>query len=70
MTSFGQQGITIAVLIALAYMVQIQSAAWYVQVADRIFGFRAKHFSLDRKENIGYKPEPGVVGLNSVVKRV
>jgi ACR3 family arsenite efflux pump ArsB/nucleotide-binding universal stress UspA family protein len=41
-TAFGQQGATIALLIALAYVVQIQSAAWYVRFADRIFGPREK----------------------------
>jgi arsenite transporter len=38
MTAFGKQGLTIALLIALAYVIQIQSAAWYVRVVDRIFG--------------------------------
>ncbi|HPF70580.1 MAG TPA: bile acid:sodium symporter, partial [Candidatus Krumholzibacteria bacterium] len=31
MTAFGKEGATIALLIALAYVVQIQSAAWYVR---------------------------------------
>lgn len=38
MTAFGKQGLTIALLIALAYVIQIQSAAWYVRFVDRIFG--------------------------------
>lgn len=38
MTAFGKQGITIALLIALAYVIQIQSAAWYVRFVDTIFG--------------------------------
>jgi ACR3 family arsenite transporter len=38
MTAFGKQGLTIALLIALAYVIQIQSAAWYVRLVDRIFG--------------------------------
>lgn len=38
MTAFGKQGLTIALLIALAYVIQIQSAAWYVKLVDRIFG--------------------------------
>lgn len=38
MTAFGKQGLTIALLISLAYVVQIQSAAWYVRIVDRIFG--------------------------------
>jgi ACR3 family arsenite efflux pump ArsB len=38
MTAFGKQGLTIALLIAMAYVIQIQSAAWYVRVVDKIFG--------------------------------
>ncbi len=38
MTAFGKQGLTIALLIALAYVIQIQSAAWYVKLVDKIFG--------------------------------
>jgi len=38
MTAFGKQGFTIALLIALAYVIQIQSAAWYVRVVEKIFG--------------------------------
>jgi ACR3 family arsenite transporter len=38
MTAFGKQGLTIALLIALAYVIQIQSAAWYVRFVDKFFG--------------------------------
>ena len=38
MTAFGRQGLTIALLIALAYVIQIQSAAWYVRFVDKAFG--------------------------------
>jgi arsenite transporter len=38
MTAFGSQGLTLALLISLAYVIQIQSAAWYVRFVDRIFG--------------------------------
>ena len=38
MTAFGKQGLTIALLISLAYVIQIQSAAWYVKLTDKIFG--------------------------------
>ena len=37
MTAFGKQGATIALLIALAYVIQIQSAAWYVRLVNRFF---------------------------------
>ena len=38
MTAFGKQGLTIALLVALAYVIQIQSAAWYVRFAGKLFG--------------------------------
>jgi ACR3 family arsenite efflux pump ArsB/CBS domain-containing protein len=38
MTAFGKDGVEIALIIALAYIIQVQSAAWYVGFTDRIFG--------------------------------
>lgn len=38
MTAFGKQGLTIALLIALAYVIQIQTAAWYVRLVGKMFG--------------------------------
>jgi ACR3 family arsenite efflux pump ArsB len=38
MTAFGKQGSDIALIIALAYIIQVQSAALYVKHTDRIFG--------------------------------
>ena len=38
MTVFGKEGSEIALIIALAYIIQVQSAAWYVKFTDRIFG--------------------------------
>ena len=35
---FREQGADAALLIALAYVVQVQSAAWYVRWTDRLFG--------------------------------
>jgi arsenite transporter len=43
MTAFGKQGMTIALLISLAYIIQIQSAAWYVKFADFLFGPKTKN---------------------------
>lgn len=39
---FGQEGTHAALVIALAYIVQVQSAAWYVKLTDRFFGSPAK----------------------------
>ena len=38
MTAFGKEGSTIALLIAMAYIIQIQSAAWYIKLVPKIFG--------------------------------
>ncbi len=38
MTAFKEEGMTIALLISLAYVIQIQSAAWYVKLVPKIFG--------------------------------
>jgi ACR3 family arsenite efflux pump ArsB len=35
---FGEKGTDAALLIALAYIVQVQAAAWYVKYTDRLFG--------------------------------
>ncbi len=35
---FGPEGAEAALLIALAYIVQVQAAAWYVKLTDRLFG--------------------------------
>ncbi len=38
MTVFGKQGADIALIIAIGYIIQVQSAAWYVKFTDNIFG--------------------------------
>jgi CBS domain-containing protein len=38
MTAFGKEGSEIALIIALAYIIQVQAAAWYVKFTDRLFG--------------------------------
>lgn len=42
MTAFGKAGSEIALIIALAYIIQVQAAAWYVKFTDRIFGRAAE----------------------------
>lgn len=34
----GEQGSEIALIISLAYIIQVQAAAWYVKFTDSIFG--------------------------------
>lgn len=36
--AFGAQGSSAALVIAIAYIIQVQSAAWYVKYSDTIFG--------------------------------
>jgi arsenite transporter len=38
MNAFGPRGSDAALVIALAYIIQVQSAAWYVKLTDRFFG--------------------------------
>lgn len=38
MTAFAERGSEIAIIIALAYIIQVQTAAWYVKFTDKIFG--------------------------------
>ncbi|MFZ2039108.1 MAG: bile acid:sodium symporter [Desulfobacterales bacterium] len=36
--AFGPQGSTAALVVAMAYIIQVHSAAWYVKFTDRIYG--------------------------------
>lgn len=36
--AFGAQGSDAALVVAMAYIIQVQSAAWYVRLTDRLFG--------------------------------
>ena len=36
--AFGEAGANAALVIAVSYIIQVQSAAWYVQFTDRVFG--------------------------------
>jgi ACR3 family arsenite efflux pump ArsB len=38
MNAFGSQGTEIALIIAVAYIIQVQAAAWYVRFTGKIFG--------------------------------
>lgn len=42
MGAFGENGSDIALIIALAYIIQVQAAAWYVKLTDKIFKKRLK----------------------------
>ena len=38
MNAFGAGGSDAALVVAMAYIIQVQSAAWYVRLTDRLFG--------------------------------
>ena len=38
MTAFGAKGSEIAIIISIAYIIQVQAAAWYVKFTNKIFG--------------------------------
>ena len=42
MTAFGEAGAQAALLIALAYIIQVQSAAWYVKLSEKLFPMQQK----------------------------
>lgn len=48
--AFGKEGADAALVVAIAYIIQVQSAAWYVKFTDRIFG------SPDKPESLSPKP--------------
>lgn len=47
MNAFGAAGSDAALVIALAYIIQVQSAAWYVKFTDKVFG-SVSNISLNR----------------------
>jgi predicted Na+-dependent transporter len=38
MNAFGKQGADAALVVAAAYIIQVQSAAWYVRFTPQLFG--------------------------------
>lgn len=50
MTVFGKEGSEIAVIIALSYIIQVQSAAWYVKFTTSIFGPKPEDKACDIME--------------------
>jgi nucleotide-binding universal stress UspA family protein len=52
--AFGPQGSSAALVIAVAYIIQVQSAAWYVRLTDKIYGAP----STAEKPSLATPPEP------------
>lgn len=42
MNAFGAEGSEAALIVSLAYIIQVQSAAWFVKLTDEVFGAPAK----------------------------
>ena len=61
MTAFGKQGLTVALLIALAYVIQIQSAAWYVRIVGKIFGTVKEAVPAEKEPAVEVAEVPAVV---------
>ncbi len=48
-SAFGERGSDVALIIALAYIVQVQAAAWYVKLTDKVFGKQKNGAQLNQK---------------------
>ncbi|MBA3009861.1 MAG: universal stress protein [Proteobacteria bacterium] len=70
--AFGKEGASAALVVAIAYIIQVQSAAWYVKFTDKIFGppdlkekqpehAVAKQFEEDAEKKTTAGQEPSMV---------
>ncbi len=48
MAAFGKQGSEIALVIAVAYLIQVKSAAWYSKIADKVFAVHGAVYNLKK----------------------
>ncbi|MCF8069818.1 MAG: universal stress protein [Desulfobacterales bacterium] len=56
--AFGPEGSSAALVVAIAYIIQVQSAAWYVKLTDRLFG--PAIISPDKIKEEAVKPEKSI----------
>ncbi len=56
--AFGSEGSSAALVIAIAYIVQVQSAAWYVKFSDLIFGPREEQ--AEKTQSSASRGTPGL----------
>lgn len=54
--AFGKAGTDAALVVAIAYIIQVQSAAWYVKFTDKIFGPSVKEKKDDAPAKQRYEP--------------
>jgi ACR3 family arsenite efflux pump ArsB/CBS domain-containing protein len=58
MAAFGREGSEIAIVVAMAYIIQVQAAAWYVKLSPKFFGPTPEDRASDiRQEGIFSLPE-------------
>jgi len=64
--AFGKEGASAALVVAIAYIIQVQSAAWYIKFTDRIFG-PAPHKKPGKKDSTAGKKEGQIESQGSMV---
>ncbi|PIE74554.1 MAG: bile acid:sodium symporter [Deltaproteobacteria bacterium] len=71
--AFGKEGASAALVVAVAYIIQVQSAAWYVKFTDKIFG-PAKEKEEDERDSQTIEPkleeeikEPMLVNIKKIL---
>lgn len=67
--AFGLQGSSAALVVAMAYIIQVQSAAWYVKFADGIFG-KPTPSSGDREASARTVVKPDLVLLGGAEEKL
>lgn len=65
--AFGKEGASAALVVAVAYIIQVQSAAWYVKFTDRIFGLPAPEKDLPETEPVS-RPDAKAAGMQGEMK--
>jgi len=61
MNAFGEKGSSAALVVALAYIIQVQSAAWYVRLTDKLFGPAAQAADTIGTKNMALAPSPALI---------
>jgi nucleotide-binding universal stress UspA family protein len=68
--AFGAEGSSAALVVAIAYIIQVQSAAWYVKFTDTFFGEKDTEKPLQSAEPVIIPEEAPVVSMVPDIKRI
>ncbi|MDY6904032.1 MAG: universal stress protein [Thermodesulfobacteriota bacterium] len=69
--AFGAEGSSAALVIAVAYIIQVQSAAWYVKFTDRLFGPHPEKATVPSEpEAAAQAPEALPGGMVPAIKKI